>query len=322
MSDVVAAPAPVAANSATPEPKTPAAPAKEAPHVSAKTVDKTLPPPNSKLVEKKEEIAAAEVKKEAERRKYQGKVHGKDKVYELTDDEVAVRLQKGEAADENFRQSAEIRKAAAQLIADLKRDPWGVLKDPAFGHDLEAIAEERLAEKYKADLMTEEQKKAYELEKQVNEYKSREQRHKDQQQRTAQKEMEKKVYAEEEKKFIEAATKHQLPQDMDTLSMMAEIALLNHEHGIDLSADQMAAEVNARMDARMQKILPKLDGEVLLKRLGDAVVDKVLKAKVAQFKAKQINPPPVPKQEPAPVQDPVRKPMSIKDWRKAMRSDD
>lgn len=317
MSDIAAPPA-AGGNTPAPaaKPSTPAAPAQAKP---------ALPGPNSKLADPaKPEAAAttqAEIKKEIERRKYKGKVDGQDREYELSDDEVTVRLQKAEAADRRMQESAEVRKAAQRLVEDLRNDPWSVLADPAFGVNLEELAEQRLAEKYKAELMSDEQRHAYELEKQVKAYEEQENRRKQHEKTQKQRQMEQQVYAQEEKRFLAAAEKHGLPKDMHTLAAMAEVALLNHEYGIELNEDQLAAEVIAREEKPLSR-LKALKGGDLLKKLGDDVVNEVLRAKVAEFKGKQINPQPaaVPKQESDDEENPFeRKTLSQRAWRKAMR---
>lgn len=323
MSDIAAPPAPAGGTPATPNTpaKTPVAPAAPV----AKVRDPVLPGPNSKLAEPKTPPAGEPTpaeKKEIERKKYQFKVHGEDIEEDLSEEEVKVRLQKEHASRKVWNESAQIKKAAQQLIEDLRRDPWAVLQDPAFGVNLEELAEQRLAEKYKAELMTEEQRKAYELEKQVKQYQEQDERRKQQAKSERQKQMEAQVYAQEEKRFLTAAEKHGLSKDMHTLAAMAEVALLNHEYGIELNEDQLAMEVLAREEKPLARI-KALKGDALLNKLGPDVVNEILRAKVAEFKSKQINPqPPAPKQERSlndEPERPERKLNSLRDWRKSMR---
>lgn len=293
----------------------------------------TLPPPNSKNATSATEppkpgaATATEPPKPAEKRKYKLKVDGQELEEELSDEEIGVRLQKARAADKRMQESAEVRKAARQLLEDIRKDPWAVLSSPEFGVNLEEIAEQRLAEKYKAELMTEEQRKAFELQKQVEAYQKQEQYRKDAETKAKREQMEREVYAKEEKRFMEAAEKHGLPKDLRTLALMAEVALANHEYGIELSPEQIAMEVNSRLEQPLETVR-KLKGDALLKRLGDSVVQEVLRAKVAEFKAQRTaDKIPTPSANPPGASDldkdePVfeRTRNSLAEWRKWRRS--
>ena len=56
----------------------------------------------------------------------------------------------------------------AEFMDAVKKDPWGTLKDPAFGGlDLETLAEQRLAEKYRESTLPEHERKALEYQRQA-----------------------------------------------------------------------------------------------------------------------------------------------------------
>lgn len=270
---------------------------------------------------------ATEPPKVAEKRKYKGKVDGQEREWELSDDDITVRLQKSEAAERRMQEGAEIRKAAKQLVEDLRKDPFGVLSSPEIGINLEELAEQRLIEKYKAEQMTEEQRRVYELEQKLKARDAEDKRRKDVEGQAKRQEMEKQVYAQEEKRFMEAAEKGGLPKNMRTLAMMAEVALVNHEYGIELSADQIAAEVRERINQPLG-VVRGLKGEALLKELGEETVKEVMSAQLALYRAKKTaNQAPVPKAPPAPLakedddESPfVKQRISLAEWRKWRRS--
>jgi Txe/YoeB family toxin of Txe-Axe toxin-antitoxin module len=279
----------------------PAAPAPAAPTSTPPAADTSAKPkadlgPNSKLAEPKAPVDATgkapetpSEKKEAERRKYKLKVDGQEFEEDLNDDEIAIRLQKARAAERRMQESAEVKKAARQLFEDLKRDPWSVLSSPEFGVDLEQIAEQRLAEKYKAELMNDEQRRAYELQKKVEAYEGQEKYRKEAEANSRRQDLERKTFEQIRQRHVSTAKAHGLPQDMRTLSIMAEVDLMNHEYGIELTEAQLASEVNARIEQPLDSV-KKLKGADLLTRLGPDVVNEILRAKVAEFKSKQINP--------------------------------
>jgi hypothetical protein len=291
MSDIAApAAAPSAAPSNTPDasPKAPTAP-QSAPKSNTAA-------PDTKMVGKDSEpkapdTAEKEARKEAERRKYKLKVDGQDEEVELTDEEISVRLQKERAAAKRMQESAELKKKFAQAVDLIKKDPFAALKDPAFGIDLEALAEQRLLEKYKLELMPEEQRKQMEMERKLKEYETKEQERtrleQEAHQRTQQEQFEAKIFQETEKTFMAALESADLPKDYETLYMMADVAKLNLDYGVELTPQQLAAEVRAKLDGyskREKSLRANLKGDKLLEYLGTDTVKEVLQASVAKLK--------------------------------------
>jgi|SRR5579859_7499529 len=277
----------------------------------------------------------AEAKKEVERRKYKLRVDGGEQELALSDDEISVRLQKGLAADKRMAEAAEIRKQFAAFREAVKRDPFGVLKDPAFGIDLEAEAEKRLADKYRQQLreaqiaqaQTEEEKQRLKLqsdlderERKLKEYADKEKVWQEDQAQRAQAEMDQRVFQEIESDFMEALQAEGITKSYETLYMMAEIARLNLDHGIELTPRQMAAEVRGRVEAQNSKleqaVRSGLQGQDLLDYLGESTVKAVLQAAKAKLRGVAL----APKPAPTPYRDPEapRKIRTPSDWKREL----
>lgn len=82
---------------------------------------------------------------------------------------------KGREADKRMQIAAKIQKdlelttsQTTQLIEALKKDPWGVLKNPALGHDVRKLAEEYVWSMIEEQKMTPEQRVAKENEVKLN----------------------------------------------------------------------------------------------------------------------------------------------------------
>lgn len=309
MSDVVAPTTTAAPTSSTPSTSAPkaapaagakaAAPTPGAPAAKAPAAGKTAAPatamagtPDAAEAAKTDAAKAAE----AARRKYKLKVDGAERQLELSDDEVSVRLQKAEAAERRMQEAAEVRKQFKSIIDAIKENPAEALKDPVFGLDVRKMIEDQILAEYEAEQLSPQEREKAELQKQLKEYQAKEEKAKAEQQQRARQEMEKKYQAEMERDFMEAIDKGGLPKTRHTLAMMAEIAQLNLQHGIELTPAQMAAEVKAQVADRNKQVFGGLKGEALASYLGEDVVKEIIRFSVAKVKpgaspAKDFTPP-------------------------------
>ena len=92
--------------------------------------------------------------------------------FELPEDEVVRGYQKGLAADQKFREAAQLRKSweddQAKRKAKVKEDPWQALKDLELDDAmLDKLSEDRLIAKLRVDTMNPDQKKAYQAEQEL-----------------------------------------------------------------------------------------------------------------------------------------------------------
>jgi hypothetical protein len=231
-----------------------------------------------------------------------GKVDGQEFAEELTQEELVARYQKMKAADKRLAEAAEQRKQLETKLARLKQNPWDALKED--GLDLRALAIQKLAEEFQAEQLKAQDPKEYEKlqlqrqledrDKQIKEYESR-----------VKAEQEAQVVAQARTEIMEtygsALQKTGLPINEETAAKMIEIGIMNLEHGIDLTPEQLAAETRAYFEGletkaaeRVKGRYTSLKGEDLVKELGDDVVKEVQRVLLARARS-QI-------QRPAPVQ--------------------
>jgi hypothetical protein len=283
MSDSIAAPsAPAAASSA---PSTPAA--TPAPSEAAASSTSTPSTPAAPVAPSK--------------RQYKLKVDGQEVVEELSDDEIPLRLQKAKAADKRFQEAADLQKKLQEAMERFIADPFEASEDPVFkerGLNMWELAEKKLAEKYRAEMLKAQDPKEFErvereqaLTKREQEIQKWQQEQKAQQQQA----VEQHVAQETFNTFNSAIEKHGLPRDGETLAMMADIALLNLDHGIELTVDQLAQATKERLDGFSKKAKSQfetMDGDALINELGPAVVEKVRNALLAKARAQRGQPKP------------------------------
>lgn len=271
---------------------------------------------------KKPEAPAKETQAE-KRFRLAGKVDGKEEVWEGTESEMLARLQKGSAADKRMAQAAEERKKHDARKEAIKKDPnalWKMAQEEFGIEDIDTLAEQRLLEKYKLQEMSEEQKAAYDKDQRLKAYEAQEQERKAQEEARQREEAETHQWKRIEADFTQALEKTGLPGSMEMLRSMAEIAQMNLKYDLELTPDQMAAEVKDREEQAAKKYQARFAskaGEDLLGSLGDEVTEKVRQALLARAKGKktqtQAAKPLTPKAE-------ETKPMTREEWRKYLRS--
>ena len=241
---------------------------------------------------------ATEAQKAVERIKLRLKIDGREEEREFDPEQLAVHVQKAGAADKRMQEAAQIRKSFQAIVERLKQDPFEVLSDPAIGVDLEALAEKRLADKYRKAMMSDEERAVYERQQEYERIKSENDRYKRAEQQRRQTEIDRKVFQETEQNFKTALGKVGLPPSYELLREMAKIARDNLQFGIELSPAQLAAEVRSHVEGTRTKLEEKvrtsLKGEELIKYLGEDVVREILRAQVAKVRAKQSTLEPVP----------------------------
>ncbi len=264
---VAAAPAAPAAPS-TPAPSAPSSPASSAPSSPATAAPVTTKAP------------------EFTKRQYKGKVDKEERVWELSDEEVAVRLQKSEAAEKRFQQASEIQKKWDTLRQIAKEDPDTLFRE-LVGADPNEWATKKVEEKWKLEVMPEHERKVYELEQKLKAYEAGEAKRKhaiEQEQKTKQ---EQALEAQLEADFQEAFKLSGLDYNPDNLEVFGKLVLAAHDNSLDYTPAQLAALAKAEIGERETKYEERVRGRVtglkgpeLLSYLGDATVKEVLKAAV------------------------------------------
>lgn len=274
----------------------------------AKPTSATAAPANSKFADGTGAPAAGEPTAteppKPERRKYKLKVDGAEVEEELTDDEISVRLQKGRAADKRMQEAAEYRKQYEKFVESVKKDPVAALKDPRFGIDVRKQIEDQLIAEWESQqklsgLSPQEREavqRAETAERERDELRAEKQREQETIQQRQRAELETKVQGDLEREFMDALDKSGLPKNRQTLAIMAEIAALNLDHGIELTRDQLVSETNSRLQGMHKQVMGGLQGEALVKYLGDDVVREIVRYSVSKVRgqpqsAKTFEPP-------------------------------
>ena len=126
--------------------------------------------------EKKEPFLEDEKPVTPEKKKYKIKYEGKEEEVEADDREISDALQMKRDYTKKMQAVSEQRKQAEQVfnvMNNLKQDPNAIFDfaNQYLGHDIEKIAEQRLLEKMKYELMPQHERQAYDLTKENSQLK-------------------------------------------------------------------------------------------------------------------------------------------------------
>jgi hypothetical protein len=263
-------------------------------------------------------------------RKHKLKIDGREE--ELPEDEVIKWAQLGRASQKRFQEASATRKQAEDFIQMLKTDPRKVLSDPSIGVDLRKFSEEYLSEQLKLESLTPEQRQIRDMQEQL---KANETEKKQAAETRRQEEFQKATqhYTQEyETGIMDAISSSGLPRTPYIVKRMTDYMSSALQNGLDLEPKNVVELVRQDYITDTNALYGQLDGDTLLKILGDGVANKIRKADLARIRNLQNQPPAVPgsessetvapQQQPssrqAPKPAPTSTKMNVHEWREMM----
>lgn len=245
---------------------------------------------------------------------YKVKVDGEE--VEVTEDELLRGYQMRKASDKRFAEANQARKQAEEFVRLLKTDPTKVLSHPSIGHDVKKLAEDYLLQEMEKEMMTPEQKQLQEYQQKLAAYEAQEKKAREQYE-NQQKEAIRQRYQEDyNKQIVDALESSGLPKTEHTVKRMIHYMANALEKGYELTANDVVGLVRNDYIEDTKSLYSGLDGDALIKILGDGVAKKLRKHELNQFK-KQGKQPPVQNQSSSPRstgKEPQK--LSKDDWRK------
>lgn len=227
-------------------------------------------------------------KEEKKLREYEIKVNGrteKVKFDPTNDEEVKSWLQKGRASDDKFKEASDVRKAAMSFIEDLKKNPKKVLSDPNIGVDLKKFAEEIMNEAIQEMEKSPEQKEREKLQKELQSLKDE----RDNEKKSHEAKELARLQAEHERnlesEISTALDVGGLPKTPRTVKHMAEMMMIAMNHGIELTAQEIAPIIKSTTLKEFKEVVNSLADDQLEDFLGKEVIGRLRKRNVAKAKA-------------------------------------
>lgn len=221
------------------------------------------------------------------KKKLKLKVDGEEFEYELdlnNDDELRKHLQMSHAARKRMSEAMEAKRKAIDIVKAFEQDPKSVLQ--RLGPKGREIAEQFLLEQIQETMMSAEEKELRELRKLKSEFEARQKADQERQQKEAQEAQTSKYREHYQKIFVDALQKTKLPKSDRLVKDMAELQYKSIQLGIELTAEDLAQELEARELAKIKSLLDSSEGDQLLSLLGDDIANKIRKSDVAKIKAK------------------------------------
>lgn len=284
-------PQPAAPAPATDRPAPAAAGGKEAPKAAAKE-----PEPKADAKPK------AEPPKDmtpAEKKIWKIKAGDEEFDFDASDEEAIKReIARARGADKRFKEAAAERQQAERFFNMLKT-PEGaraVLQDPRIGIDLKKLAKEVVWEEIQAQQREEEFKKnpeakaQWERDQKLKEYEAKEARDKASAENARKQADAQRFEGDYETKITEALTIGGIPKTPKAVERMAYYLEQALEHGYDLSAKDLVAQVQKDYLDDFLAVAGGADGEQLMKIFGEAVAEKIRKADLARLRSPESNP--------------------------------
>lgn len=245
--------------------------------------------------EKAKQEAAAE---ERRKLKLKLKVDGKEEEVEYDEEGLKRELQMSRAAQKRMQEAAQLKKDVAALVQSIKENPMEALKSELFGVDVKEMVRQQLIREYEESLAPPEDREKMELRRKAEEYERKVKEFEERQRQEEQARFDEQVRVDIRNTLKTALETSGLPQTRETLYEIAQVMKINLAKGLDLTPEQLASETVRRLEGHTGHYLKALDGEALVKRLGDDVVKKVVKYMVektrSQAQAAAPTPPPEP----------------------------
>ena len=214
---------------------------------------------------------------------YSIKVNGEDREFSLDDLKKYANL--GMASQDKFEEAAEGRRKLQEVVSTLGDNPWQVLEK--MGKDPVEMAEKFLADKYKLEMMSDEEKEVYNIRKENEQYKRQSELSTRQQQEAQLKQATEIAKANYEKEFTTALEAVELPKTPATLKRVADYVQQGLTTGIEVTASEAASLVAEDLMNEQKEVMSALDAEKLEKVLGKDLLKKLKKHDLKKIKDPQ-----------------------------------
>lgn len=272
-------------------PTTQPAPSAEAPNLNLDAWDSPTEPKNPPKSDPKSppKVEEKEVKSEPKPKRWlTAKVDGKE---EKVDEETLIReYQKARAADKKFQEAAKIRQEYEEFQRKLKESPEELLNDPNLPIDRQKLAEQWIMKQIEAEMPKDPKElKIKEYEEKLKKYQEMEKQVQEEQARQEFEQVASKRREELGNLLSEAMSKSTLSKNPETAAAtLREMALYyrayKQQTGETPNAEELAAHVEQKYYKGMYELANTLEGEDLVKFLGDTVVSKIRKYDLSRLK--------------------------------------
>jgi len=254
-------------------------------------------------------------------RKFKLKVDGEEFEEEIDlNDETAIttKLQLAAAAKKRMTEAVDQKRKAFEIIKAFEDNPESMLQ--RLGPKGRDIAEKFLLEQIKDEMMSPEEKEILELREFKKKHTEELEKKKQMEEMTAREKQEYQIAQDFQTTIISALEKTGLPKSPELVKRTAYLLKRNMDLGLDLNAEQLAAEVKLETIGYLKSIIGDSDGEALINMFGKDIAKKIrthdikgLQEKQSQVFQRQ------PKATNSQVERKDSRPMSLDEWKEEAR---
>lgn len=253
--------------------------------------------------------------------KFKLKVDGEDFEEELDwndKDSIRNKLQMAHAAKKRMTEAAEAKKKAYEIVKKFDEDPESMLK--RLGPRGREIAEKYLLAQIQDEMLSPEEKEYRSTKAERDQLKKEKEDAEAERTKTASEAKENEYAQNFQTTIITALNKSGLPKTPELVKRMASTMHKNLELGLELTPDDLVAEVRADIQKLVKSIIGDSDGEHLISMFGEDVAKKIRMSDLKKLKEKQSQ---VygggPKAQGASYTPKAEgKPMSIEEWKESV----
>lgn len=212
---------------------------------------------------------------------------------EFTKEELIRRASKDYAGDQKLSQAAAEAKKIKSMLAALNSEEGLFEVAKALGKDPEAMLEAHLRRKAELAQMTPEQREVAELKAEKAKLEAEREQERQAVESSRRQEMEKQAWAKVEAEAMSVLDKVDLGGmgKAEGLYLLADAAEANLAYGLELTPEELVAEVQSRVDRSKNELATRmrkgLTDDALLNHLGNDVVQEVLRAAIKRLKGGQ-----------------------------------
>lgn len=249
-----------------------------------------------------------------EPQKFKLKVDGQE--VEATLEDLQKAYSKVSAADKRFQEGAKARAQAEEFVRLLQTNPLKVLTHPSLGLNFRELAENYLVEQLQEAQLTPEQKELRDAKAQLQAIKEAEEMSKKEAEEQQRAQLEEHYSNEYTNQIVQALETATLPKTPATVKRMAYYMSQALQKGLDLKASDVVELVKQDYIQEQKELFGGLDGDMLLKLLGEDTASKIRKSDLARLKKSQpaVSKPSV--SSPSPKKEEQK--LSKEEWRKRL----
>lgn len=187
------------------------------------------------------------------------------------------------AADKKFEEAAMTRKKAEDFLTKLKTPAQLLNALSELGYDPRQLAESYLSDQLNYELMSPEQKEAYQLKIENQKYREEKERFEKEQQEQGRDAVTKQTAMDLQKQIIDVLDKNKLPKKFSTVSRIARKMLVKMDAEIPSNPNDVVVEVAREIMQEHKDLYGDLTGEQLIELLGEGNVKKMRQADLSRL---------------------------------------